>query len=101
VPTPQQIFDFHPPGAKPDSWRQPFVIDTSDGPLAADVRRSSAELEAYRTDTARAARTDTAKPDGVPAGTARLRCGEAEVATGKPGCAVPRPRAADAGTPTP
>ena len=86
VPSPQQIFDFHPAGARPDSWRQPFVIDTSDGPLAADVRRSTAELKAYRADTGRAAKTDTAA-----AGAVRKPCSEMDVAAAKPGCPAPRP----------
>ena len=41
MPSPAQIFDFHPPGTKPDSWREPFIIDYSDGPL-----------NRYRTETA-------------------------------------------------
>ena len=44
LPTPSQIFDFHPPGSKPDSWRAPFIIDPNDGPLAGYVRRMDAEL---------------------------------------------------------
>lgn len=111
VPAPRDIFDFHPRGAQPDSWREPFAIDTSDGPLAADVRRSTAELKAYRADMARTAKEDAAKAqparaqtarmegariDPASTGTTRIRCGEAEVATGQPGCAVPRPPA-DAG----
>ena len=108
VPSPRQIFDFHPAGSRPDSWRQPFVIDAGDGPLAADVRRSSAELKAFMADRkagdARAARTAAATPgaarsasaaDGTPTGTARTVCGEMDAAAAKPGCAVP------AGAPAP
>ncbi|WP_237478752.1 hypothetical protein [Lichenibacterium dinghuense] len=94
VPSPHQIFDFHPAGSRPDSWRQPFVIDTNDGPLAADVRRSSAELKSFLADQkAGRARstTGTAKVDDGPTGTTRKRCSEMDVATAKPGCGVPRP----------
>ena len=97
VPSPRQIFDFHPAGSRPDSWRQPFVIDTNDGPLAADVRRSSAELKSFLADqkAGRARSTiGTAKVDGGPTGTTRKRCSEMDVADAKPGCGVPR--AADA-----
>lgn len=75
IPSPRDIFDFHHARARPDDWRQPFLIDPNDGPLAADVRRSAAELRAYRA--------------GMKAGTetAKRRCGETEVAAAKPGCA--------------
>ncbi len=78
VPAPRQIFDFHPAGAKPDDWRQPFIIDPNDGPLAADVRSSSAELRSYR------AATDHGQTSAV-----ARRCGETAVATATPGCAGP------------
>lgn len=78
VPAPRQIFDFHPAGGKPDDWRQPFIIDPNDGPLAADVRRSSAELRSYRAETDHAAKPAVAH-----------RCSETDVATAKPGCAGP------------
>ena len=87
VPAPRQIFDFHPTGAKPDDWRQPFIIDPNDGPLAADVRRSSAELRSYR------AATDHGQTSAV-----ARRCGENAVATATPGCAGP---AVTAGIPKP
>lgn len=93
VPSPRQIFDFHPAGSRPDSWRQPFVIDTGDGPLAADVRRSAAELKAFMADHAR---TDAARLDRTATGTTGTRCGEMDVAAKKPGCTVPRPAAAAA-----
>ena len=100
VPSPRQIFEFHPAGARPDSWRQPFVIDTNDGPLAADVRRSAAELRAFlaarKDGDARTAPAAAGKVDGIRTGTARKICGEMDVAAGKPGCGVPRPRAATA-----
>lgn len=76
VPAPRDIFNFHPAGSRPDSWRQPFVIDTSDGPLAADVRRSSAELKAFMAGRDR--------KDSVAA--APRRCSETDVATDKAGC---------------
>lgn len=105
VPSPRQIFDFHPAGSRPDSWRQPFVIDAGDGPLAADVRRSSAELKAFlaerKADDARAARTAAAKVDGIGTGTTRKICGEMDVAAAKPGCGVPRPQAAAASVAVP
>ena len=47
VPSPQQIFDFHPAGSAPGSFRQPFIIDPNEGPLTADVRRTAAELKAF------------------------------------------------------
>ncbi len=104
VPSPRQIFDFHPAGSRPDSWRQPFVIDTNDGPLAADVRRSSAELRSFLADQKagdgpprRGGRRGGRRGRRAPTGTARKRrCGEMDVAAGKPGCGVPRPRAATA-----
>ncbi len=46
VPAPKDIFDFHPKGAKPDSWRQPFVIDANDGPLTDYLRRTDRSLHA-------------------------------------------------------
>lgn len=82
LPTPQQIFDFHPAGSRPDAWRQPFIIDPNDGPLAKDVRRSAEELKAF-----------LALPKADPKADARLaarhRCGETDIATAKPGCAGP------------
>ena len=45
MPSPSQIFDFHPPGSKPDSWRQPFIIDYSDGPLNNYRTVTAAELK--------------------------------------------------------
>lgn len=93
VPSPRQIFDFHPAGSHPDSWRQPFVIDTNDGPLAADVRRSAAELRAFMADR-KAGDARTAKADAAATGTTRKTCGEMDIATAKPGCGVPRPLAA-------
>ncbi len=44
LPAPSEIFDFHPRGSKPDTWRQPFVIDPNDGPLAGYGRRVSTDL---------------------------------------------------------
>lgn len=105
VPSPHEIFDFHPAGSRPDGWRQPFVIDAGDGPLAADVRRSAAELKAFLADAkAGAARTagtgvtGRPAPDGVGprAGLARKVCGEMDVAAARPGCGVPRAPAAAA-----
>lgn len=99
LPTPRQIFDFHPPGSNADTWRQPFVIDANDGPLAADVRRTAAELKAFLAQS-----RGEAKP-GLRTVAAR-RCGETDVATAKPGCtaaapAKPPAKAADPAPPTP
>ena len=79
TPSPREIFDFHPAGARADAWRQPFVIDPNDGPLAADVRRSAAELKAFMA-------MPKADPKADPRLAARHRCGETDVATAAPGC---------------
>ena len=93
LPTPQQIFDFHPAGSRPDAWRQPFVIDPNDGPLAKDVRRSADELKAFLA-------LPKADPKADPRLAARHRCGETDIAAAKPGCAGPATAAAPpAGTP--
>ncbi len=78
VPSPKEIFDFHPTGSSPESFRQPFIIDLSDGPLRADVQRSAKELREYMAGV---------KTDAKPA--ERKRCSETEVATAKPGCVTP------------
>ena len=75
VPTPQQIFDFHPPGSAPGSFRQPFVIDPNDGPLTADVRKTAAELKAFKLAMKSGPVVVGSKP-----------CGEDDVAHGKTGC---------------
>ncbi len=93
VPSPRQIFDFHPAGSTPDSWRQPFVIDTNDGPLAADVRRSAAELKAFNADQ-KAAAARAAKADGIRTAAIHRPCGEMDVAAARPGCPAPPPAAA-------
>ncbi len=82
VPTPQQIFDFHPAGSAPGSFRQPFIIDLNDGPLTADVQRSAKELRDYN--------------DGRKTGTAiagNKRCSEMDVAHDKQGCVGVKPQA--------
>ena len=81
TPSPQQIFDFHPAGSRADAWRQPFIIDPNDGPLAADVRRSAAELKAFLA-------LPKVDPKADLRTTARHRCGETDIATAKPGCAA-------------
>ena len=45
IPRADQIFDFHPAGSKPDTWRQPFIIDPNDGPLAAYQRQTAQVLK--------------------------------------------------------
>ena len=78
VPSPRQIFDFHPAGSAPGSFRQPFVIDMSDGPLTADVRQTAAELKAYNEHL----------KAGVPIA-GRKPCSETDVALKKTGCTPP------------
>ena len=82
TPTPRQIFDFHPAGSGADAWRQPFVIDPNDGPLAGEVRKSAAELRAYLA----AAKSH---PEGSPQVASPRRCGETDVAAHKAGCVGP------------
>ncbi len=83
VPSPQQIFDFHPSGSAPGSFRQPFIIDPNDGPLTADVRKTAAELKAFNA----AMTSGTAVAGNKP-------CGEDEVAHDKPGCSGVRRKVA-------
>ena len=45
LPTAAQIFDFHPPGSKADTWRQPFVITDNEGPLVAYRNQTAAMLK--------------------------------------------------------
>lgn len=47
LPSPKEIFDFHPAGSRPDTMRQAFLIDPNDGPLAGEVRRTAAELKTF------------------------------------------------------
>lgn len=88
VPTPREIFDFHPAGLGSDGWRQPFLIDRDDGPLTRDVARSEAELRDYKADLA---------ARGSVAG--RKLCSETDVAHAEPNCSPARPRAAAARDP--
>ncbi len=44
IPRADEIFDFHPAGSKADAWRQPFIIDPNDGPLAAYQRQTAKTL---------------------------------------------------------
>ena len=83
VPSPKEIFDFHPAGSRPDQWRQPFDIDANDGPLTADVRKTAAELKAFNAEV---------RPGEAVA--ARKRCGEVDVAQRKPGCGGVKPQTA-------
>ena len=82
VPTPQQIFDFHPPGSAPGSFRQPFIIDPNDGPLTADVQRSAMELRNFNAEQ---------KAGTAIAGS--KRCSEMDVAQDKRGCVGTKPQA--------
>ena len=45
LPTAAQIFDFHPPGSKADTWRQPFIITDNEGPLVAYRNQTAAMLK--------------------------------------------------------
>ncbi len=85
VPSPKEIFDFHPAGSKPDAWRAPFLIDTDDGPLRAEIRHSNEELRRYREDEAKGSK------GSVSGKVASKTCGEDDVAHGKPGCPKPPP----------
>ncbi len=85
VPSPRDIFDFHPPGSAPGSFRQPFIIDSSDGPLRAEVQHSAKELHDYMAGL----KTGTQSSD-------HKRCSETDVATAKPGCVTPATKAATA-----
>ncbi|RYC29096.1 hypothetical protein D3273_25815 [Lichenibacterium minor] len=76
VPTPREIFDFHPAGSAAGTFRQPFIIDPNDGPLTADVRRTAAELKEFNA----AMKSGTALASNK-------RCGEMDIAQAKPGCA--------------
>lgn len=90
VPSPREIFDFHPAGSKPDTFREAFIIDPNDGPLSADVRKTAAELKAFN--------------DHLGTGTAvaaKKRCGENDIAAAKPGCVGHDARAASAASPSP
>lgn len=82
TPSPRRIFDFHPPGSGADTWRQPFVIDPNDGPLAGEVRKSTAELRAYLAAAKR-------HPEGNPQVASPRRCGETDVAAHRAGCVGP------------
>ena len=75
LPSPKEIFDFHPPGAKPGAYREAFIIDPNDGPLTAYVRRTAAELRAFN-----------AQMKVEPAITSNKPCGEVDVAKGRVGC---------------
>ena len=75
LPTPREIFDFHPAGAKPGAYREAFIIDPNDGPLTAYVQRTAAELRAFNAQM----KVDTAITSNKP-------CGEVDVAKGRVGC---------------
>ena len=75
VPTPKEIFDFHPAGARPGSFREAFVIDPDDGPLAAYVRRTAAELRAFNEQINGVSAIASAKP-----------CYHPDVTKGQVGC---------------
>ena len=89
IPSPRDIFDFHPAGSASSSFRQPFIIDPNDGPLTADVRRTAVELKAFNEQM----KTGTAVA-------ARKACRETDGAAKKPGCVKPATRAAAVGTDT-
>lgn len=80
VPSPREIFDFHPNGSRPDDWRQPFIIDPNDGPLAADVRKTAEELRVFN-----------AGLRSVPKVAVVRHCSETDIAARKRGCVAPGP----------
>ncbi len=45
IPTAAQIFDFHPPGSKANTWRQPFEIEDHGGPLEIYRKQTAAMLK--------------------------------------------------------
>ncbi|MGI3900121.1 MAG: hypothetical protein ACRYGP_05370 [Janthinobacterium lividum] len=90
VPSPRDIFDFHPAGSKPNTLRDAFIIDPNDGPLAADVRKTAAELKAFNERLATGTAVATKK-----------RCGEDDFAAAKPGCVGHESKAASAASTSP
>jgi hypothetical protein len=80
VPSPREIFDFHPNGSHPDHWRQPFIIDPNDGPLAADVRKTAEELRVFNAGLRSAGKTVVVQS-----------CSETDVAAQKRGCVAQAP----------
>ena len=87
IPTPGEIFDFHPGGSS--KWRAPVIIDANDGPLTREVRQTAQELKEF----------EAAQKLGEP--TAKLaRCSEVDAAAMKAGC-TDRPKAAHASRSTP
>lgn len=81
TPSPKEIFDFHPAGSQAGSWRQPFDIDINDGPLAAEVHKTAAELKAFNAE----------RKTGLPV-IATKPCSETDVAHAKPGCLDAKPK---------
>ena len=75
VPTPREIFDFHPAGTRPGSFREAFIIDPNDGPLTDYVRRTAAELTAFNE-----------QMNGVSANASAKPCGHSDVVKGQVGC---------------
>ena len=45
IPTAAEIFDFHPPGTRTNTWRQPFVIEDHGGPLEIYRKQTAAMLK--------------------------------------------------------
>ncbi len=81
VPTPREIFDFHPAGSTPGSFRQPFIIDPNEGPLTADVRRTAAELKTF----------NALMRSGITVANSK-RCSEMDAAHNKSGCVGQKPK---------
>ena len=90
VPSAREIFDFHPNRSRPDDWRQPFIIDPNDGPLAADVRRTAEELKVFNAGLRSAAKTVVVRS-----------CSETDVAARKRGCVAQAPMGEPPSTPPP
>ena len=62
LPNPDQIFDFHPRGARTDEWRQPFIIAADDGPLTKYVQQTAKELREFKEADNRPGQTPVVPP---------------------------------------
>ena len=67
-PTAAQVFDFHPPGSKPGTWREPFIITDNDGPLVAYRNQTAAMLKELQDPNFRQIDPSTSSFTAKPAG---------------------------------